>query len=60
MSRNWWNNGNKIKVLVSGANVTLTGKVNAWWQKDEATRIAWNTPGIRLVKIDLVVDFEHI
>jgi osmotically-inducible protein OsmY len=60
MSRNWWNNGNNIKVSVSESDVILTGTVKSWYQKDEATRIAWNTPGIRQVKNNLVVDFEHI
>jgi osmotically-inducible protein OsmY len=61
ISRNGWYNGtNNIKVSVLGTKVALSGTVNSWYQKDEATRIAWNTPGIRQVKNDLVVDFEHI
>jgi len=47
-----------IKVFVSGTTVTLSGNVNSWYQKDEASRIAWNAPGIWNVKNELTVDYQ--
>jgi osmotically-inducible protein OsmY len=35
-----------INVTVSGNVVTLTGVVTAYFQKEEAERIAWNSPGV--------------
>ena len=46
-----------IEVSVSGTTVTLTGTVNSYYQKNEAGRIAWNTPGIWHVKNDLAIDY---
>ena len=48
-----------IKVSVSGPNVTLRGTVHSWYQKEEAGRIAWNTPGIWNVKNELTVDHYY-
>ena len=48
-----------IKVKVSGTTVTLTGTVNTWFQKEEAGRIAWKTPGIWHVKNELAVDYYY-
>lgn len=50
---------NDIIVTVSGTTVTLGGTVTSWYQKDEAGRIAWNTPGIWHVKNELVVDYYY-
>jgi osmotically-inducible protein OsmY len=47
-----------IDVSVSGTTVTLTGTVDSWYQRDEAGRIAWNTPGIWHVNNELAVDYE--
>jgi len=51
--------GTDIKVSVSGTTVTLSGTVDSWYQKDEAGRIAWKTPGIRSVRNELAVDYEY-
>ena len=48
-----------IDVSVSGTTVTLSGTVNSWYQKDEAGRIAWNTPGIWHVKNELEIDYYY-
>ena len=48
-----------IDVSVSGTTVTLTGTVDSWYQRDEAGRIAWNTPGIWHVNNELAVDYEY-
>ncbi len=47
-----------IEVEVEGTTVTLTGTVDSFYQKDEAGRIAWNTPGIWHIKNELAVDYE--
>ena len=48
-----------INVSVSGTTVTLAGTVDSWYQRDEAGRIAWNTPGIWHVNNELAVDYEY-
>jgi osmotically-inducible protein OsmY len=45
-----------IEVNVSGNVVTLTGSVNAYFQKEEAERIAWNSPGVWTVNNQLAVE----
>ncbi|UCA61783.1 BON domain-containing protein [Chryseobacterium rhizoplanae] len=49
---------NGIKVSVSGTTVTLTGTANSLYQKEEAGRIAWKTPGIWNVKNELEVEYD--
>ncbi|MDN3677804.1 BON domain-containing protein [Flavobacterium paronense] len=45
-----------IEVAVSGNVVTLTGNVTAYFQKEEAERIAWNSPGVWTVNNLLAVN----
>jgi osmotically-inducible protein OsmY len=59
IGRSWSIDDSDIEVSVSGTTVTLTGTVNSWYQRDEAARIAWNTPGIWHVKNELTVDYEY-
>ena len=59
LGRSWATNDNDIQVTVLGATATLTGTVKAWFQKEEAGRIAWNTRGISHVNNDLVVDYYY-
>ena len=49
----------EINVSVSGTTVLLSGKVNSWYQKEEAGRIAWKVSGIWHVKNELAVDYEY-
>ncbi len=49
-----------IRVEVKNSSVTLTGIVNSWYERDEAARIAWNTPGVTEVENNLVVDYYNI
>jgi osmotically-inducible protein OsmY len=44
-----------IEVSVKGNIVTLTGSVTAYFQKEEAERIAWNSPGVWTVNNLLTV-----
>ena len=39
----------KISVGVRGADVTLTGTVHSWSERDLARNAAWGTPGVRNV-----------
>jgi osmotically-inducible protein OsmY len=39
----------KISVEVQGNNVTLTGAVSSWSERDAATSSAWATPGVHSV-----------
>ncbi|MCP9768731.1 BON domain-containing protein [Lacihabitans sp. LS3-19] len=48
-----------IVVSVSDTTVLLTGRVNSWYQKEEAGRLAWKTPGIWHVKNELEVDYAY-
>jgi osmotically-inducible protein OsmY len=45
----------RIDVQVSGDTVVLGGAVRSWWQREEAERAAWATPGIREVHDRIVV-----
>jgi len=57
--RSWAINADDITVRVSGRTVTLTGTVGSWYQKEEAGRIAWNTPGIWHVENELRVEYDY-
>lgn len=60
IGRSWTVDDRDIEVSVSGTTVTLSGTVNSWYQRDEAARIAWNTPGIWHVKNEMAVDYEYV
>lgn len=57
--RSWSIDNSDIHVAVDGNTVTLSGTVDSWYQREEAGRIAWNTPGIWHLKNDLAVDYEY-
>jgi osmotically-inducible protein OsmY len=59
LDRNWSINSNDIDVSVNGTTVTLSGTVSSWYQKDEAARIAWKTPGIWHVNNELEVEHTY-
>ncbi|MEM0575663.1 BON domain-containing protein [Flavobacterium polysaccharolyticum] len=59
IGRSWTIDDSDIVVSVSGTTVTLKGTVGSWYQKEEAARIAWNTPGIWHVKNELEVDYYY-
>jgi osmotically-inducible protein OsmY len=59
IARSWSIDDSDINVDVSGTTVTLSGTVDSWYQKEEAERIAWKTPGIWNVKNELAVDYEY-
>jgi len=59
LERNWSLSDREIIVKVSGTKVTLTGTVDSWYQKSEASRIAWKARGVWSVENDLVVDYAY-
>ncbi len=59
IGRSWSIDDSNINVSVLGTTVTLSGTVDSWYQKEEAGRIAWNTPGIWHVKNELAIDYEY-
>ena len=58
LNRNWSLEDKHILVSVSENKVILNGTVNSWYQKDEASRIAWQAPGIVSVDNELTVDYQ--
>ena len=46
-----------IAVEIHGSNVTLTGKVHSWSERDLATHSAWGTPGVRNVVNNMIVTY---
>jgi osmotically-inducible protein OsmY len=58
LQRNWAIHYDDIDVDVDGNNVTLTGTVDSYYEKDEAERIAWNAPGVWSVNNELAVSYE--
>lgn len=59
LARNWSINDKDIHVKVTGSRVVLTGLVNSIYQKEEAERIVWNTPGVWNLDNELVVEYAH-
>ena len=59
LNRNWSLNSKDVKVKVSGTKITLIGTVSSWYQKEEAERIAWSTPGVWSVNNDLFVEYGY-
>jgi osmotically-inducible protein OsmY len=60
LERNWSiKAGNEIIVHVLGTKVILTGTVKSLYQKIEAERITWNTPGVWSVNNELVVEYDY-
>lgn len=49
MARRAHEEASKIGIVVSGANVTLSGVVPDWRERSIARETAWNTPGVRTV-----------
>lgn len=55
LSRNWTIDQPNIGVEVTGNSITLTGRVDSLYQKEEAERIAWNAPGVWMVDNEILV-----
>ncbi|PXY40418.1 ornithine aminotransferase [Flavobacterium cheongpyeongense] len=59
LARSWSLNAKNITVTVNGTNVKLTGFVDSIYQKDQAEKIVWKTPGIWSIDNDLVVEYDY-
>jgi len=59
INRNWSVNSNEIDVTVLDKKVTLSGQVHSLYQKHQAEKTVWNTPGVWFVENNLVVGFEE-
>lgn len=57
--RNWAIDQDDIGVEVGGNTVTLTGRVESLYQKEEAERIAWNAPGVWMVDNEIRVGYTE-
>jgi osmotically-inducible protein OsmY len=58
LRQNWLLEIDNIKVRVKGKTVFLTGTVESLFQKEEAERIACNTPGVFYVANKLLVECD--
>ena len=47
----------KVHVSIDGPDITLTGKVKSWDERETATMSAWGTPGVRHVIDKITLDF---
>jgi len=54
LDRSWFDPAT-INVTAQGGRVTLTGKVNSWYERDEAGSAAWAAPGTTSVENDIYV-----
>lgn len=55
LARNVELDAKAINVSARDDTVTLTGTVRSWAERNNATRAAWNAPGVRFVKDELKV-----
>jgi osmotically-inducible protein OsmY len=46
LERNAATEANRVMVDVAGTKVTLSGKVNAWTERETIERAAWSVPGV--------------
>jgi osmotically-inducible protein OsmY len=59
LRRHWSINSDDIKVAAENDKVTLKGRVTSLYQKEEAEKIAWKTPGVMSVDNNLVIDYKY-
>jgi osmotically-inducible protein OsmY len=57
LSRHAKADAKNIKVHVRGSDVTLSGSVESWAERQNATHAAWGMPGVRNVVDQLVLSF---
>lgn len=57
LKRRATNEANGIKVAVNGSEVTLTGKVPTWAERDAAGSAAWSSPGVTNVVDNIGISY---
>jgi osmotically-inducible protein OsmY len=57
LKRRATNEANGIKVAVNGSEVTLTGKVPTWAERDAAGSAAWSSPGVTNVVDNIAITY---
>jgi osmotically-inducible protein OsmY len=55
LKRRATNDAHNISVAVNGGDVTLSGNVQSWAERNMATHAAWGTPGVRNVMDKMAV-----
>jgi osmotically-inducible protein OsmY len=58
INRNWAINSDEIEVTVLDKKVTLSGLVHSLYQKHQAEKTVWSTPGVWFVENNLEVGFD--
>jgi osmotically-inducible protein OsmY len=59
INRNWSLAEQDIEIKVTENRVKLSGIVHSWYQKEEAARIAWNSPGVWNVDNELEIEYNY-
>ncbi|PTT80539.1 ornithine aminotransferase, partial [Pelomonas sp. HMWF004] len=49
-----------VQVEVSGSEVTLSGTVNSWSEREMARRSAWASPGVHHVVDHIKIDYADL
>lgn len=57
LKRRATNEANGIKVAVNGSEVTLSGKVPTWAERDAAGSAAWSSPGVKNVIDNIAIAY---
>lgn len=57
LKRRATNDARNITVEVDGNDVTLSGKVHSWSERELATNSAWCTPGVNKVKDNMTMSY---
>ncbi|KQX00815.1 BON domain-containing protein [Flavobacterium sp. Root420] len=58
LRRSWILDIDNIRVRVEDKTIILSGIVSSLFQKEEAERIAWNTPGVWYVDNEILVELD--
>ncbi|MFZ6681102.1 BON domain-containing protein [Undibacterium sp. Tian12W] len=57
LKRSAMDDAKKINVVVDNANVTLSGKVGNWAERESARHAAWGTPGVKKVVDNMTLSY---
>jgi osmotically-inducible protein OsmY len=57
LKRRAHNDANDISVSVHGTDVTLSGKVHSWSERELAANTAWGSPGVRSVVDNITLTY---